>query len=266
VFDDSNTPLEIATINNHIPLTDPSISTEFLEALYTHRTIHTTFTAPDLLRNTTTPQNIWGPFPQSKHLIRHLTISTPEARFHSPTLSGLEHECRILHPELRLQWLSLLHFPRLETLTIKLQKSQNRGFTWANFSPILRHLRHTLPRLRIRLLVSFDEMLKAKWDMVSMLDPVNGGWIMQPEPYLPMGFVDVSELMERPSEEDREYVRQHIGEGSMDAGGRDVYRGLLDETPESRRVLAVHYVVKEPALLRCLVEEHYGVYSRGREE
>jgi hypothetical protein len=119
-----------------------------------------------------------------------------------------------------------------------------------------------LPHLRIRFLVSFDEMLKAKWDVLSMLDPVNGGWMMQPDPYLPMGFVDVSELMERPSGADREYVEQHVEEGSTDVGGRDVYRGLLDEGPESRRVLAVHYVVKEPALLRCLVEEHYAVYSR----
>jgi hypothetical protein len=165
---------------------------------------------------------------------------------------------------MRVQWLSLLDLPRLESLTIEMQKTLFSGFVWADFTPILFHLRHTLPKLNLTFKLSFDALLKAKWEVLSLLDPVNGGWTLQTDPYLPMGYADATELIEAPSEQDRAYVREHIEEGSTDVGTRDACRGLLDETPESRRALAVHYVVKEPELLRCLMEEHWGIWKRER--
>jgi hypothetical protein len=266
VQDDS--PLDITDINSQVPFDNSPLSAEWLEAIYTHRTIRVTFSTPEALRDGLVSDSPWGPDPQHLHLIRHLLIRAPEARIFSPTLSGLEHECTVAKPEARQEWAVLLNLPRLESLTIELQKSITNAFAWANFSPIIYHLRSQTPKLRkIKLFISFDEILKSKWDVVSILDPVRGGWVLQSEPYLPMGWVDVSELIAPPTDEDRAYVKEHVkGGGVEDVGNRDVVRGLLDETPESRRVLAPFYVVKEPSLLRVLMEEHYEVFKRVRGE
>lgn len=45
------------------------------------------------------------------------------------------------------------------------------------------------------------------------------------------------------------------------APGRDILRGLLDETASQRRALAVYYVVRDPALLRVRIEQHYKAYK-----
>jgi hypothetical protein len=261
IVHDDDSPLDITKVGDLVPVDQPTISAEWLEAIYTQRVLRVTFSTPEFLRDGLVSTSPWGPYPQHLHSIRHLIISAPEARFHEPNLEDLEHHCTIAKPEVRQEWNDLLSLPRLETLTIELQKSNHNTFTWANFSPIVYYLREHHPKLDIRLHISFDQILKAKWEVLSLMDPVNGGWILQSDPYLPMGFVDVTELIEPPTDEDREYVKEHLP-GSTDVGARGIYRGLLDETPESRRLLALHYVVKEPALLRVLMEEHYEIYKR----
>jgi hypothetical protein len=247
-------------LNDNSPL-----STEWLEAIYTHRTVRVTFSTPESLHDNLVSTSPWGMHPQHLHLIRHLLIRAPEARIFSPTLLGLEHECSVNHAQLRADWAILLNLPHLSRLTIELQKTVANAFIWANFSPILYALRSRLSKLNISLLISFDELLKAKWEAWPPLDRSNRDTMTttQPNPYLPMEWVDVSDLIAPPSEEDRVYVKEHMqGLGVEDVGARHAVRGLLDETPQSRRVLAGFYVVKEPALLRVLMEEHYEVWKK----
>jgi hypothetical protein len=60
-------------------------------------------------------------------------------------------------------------------------------------------------------------------------------------------------------------VEEHLA-GDKSTYGRDIMRGLLDETAAMRRELAPHYVVKDPELLRVRIMEHYEVYSKMKTE
>jgi hypothetical protein len=263
VYDDADTPLDFTSFDIQVPLYHSAISAEWLEAAYTHRICRVTFSDPELLRNDLIQGNIWGPYPQHKHLIRRLIVNAPEASIFGSNPTDLENKCSTVQSEVRQEWNELLMLPRLESLRIELQKNASDAFGWVNFSPIVYQLREQIPRLFIELYISFDMILEHKWNIESLLDAENGDRTMHPDPYLPMGMADVSSLIERPTTEDRAYVLEHLARNA-EVGSRDIIRGLLDETPANRRLLAQHYVVKEPALLRILMADHYEIYKRMR--
>ena len=156
--------------------------------------------------------------------------------------------------------MELLDLPRLESLTINMQKHSCDQFFWANFSPIIYQLRSNLPKLQITFNVSFDKVLKHSWDSPEWTS--NG---QNPKDYEPMGYVDVSELIEKPSQADVAYVDSHHVVKTTETKGRDAIRGLLAESHANRRHLGPYYVVKEPNLLRVLMQEHWEVYNQLKE-
>jgi hypothetical protein len=264
VYDEDDTPLDLTRSGIQLPLSHSTISAEWLEAAYTHRVCRVTFSDPTLLRNGAIKENIWGPYPEHKHCIRRLIVNTPEVPI-SGNLEDLEHRCAFSQPKVRQEWNELLMLPRLESLRIELQKKAPDAFTWANFGPVVYKLREQIPSLRVELYISFDTILEHNWYLQLSLDTETGGLNAQDDPYLPMGFVDVSSLIEQPTIKDRMYVQEHLAEDAT-VGSRDIVRGLLDETPGNRRLLAQHYVVKEPSLLRILMAEHYEIYKRVHSE
>jgi hypothetical protein len=266
VSDDSNSPLRITNSIIQLPWNDPSIAEEWLEAIYTHRPCTIVF--PDPNNPASAPSKyIWGSYPEYKHFIRHLIVDAPEASLYSDEdLVGIEWECARRFAEVRQDWLSLFALTKLESLTICLQKNKLHSFSWANFSPIVYELRERKPNLRVKMYITFDAVLERAWDTWQPVQTIGNPWnngVVIMEQYLPMGYADVSELIHPPTAEDHVYVEWHLS-GVREVGYRDLVRGLLDETPASRRQLAQHYLVKEPALLRVLMEEHYEVYKRSR--
>ncbi|KAH7089218.1 hypothetical protein FB567DRAFT_523307 [Paraphoma chrysanthemicola] len=261
-----DSPIDLTNGNIQISLGYPIVSAEWLEAVYTHNICSVTFNDSDL-GDSIPPRSLWGTFPSYKRHIRDLEVNATEILLQETELEALELECTTQQPGCRRHWNELLELPRLETLTIKFQKENRNSFAWANFSPILYRLRELNPRLRITFNVSFDNILEKHWSVDPFPHEGRGGRILgaiEDEPYLPMGFVDMSELVKPPCDADRAYVEEHLL-GSRGIGSRDVVRGLLDETPAHRRVLAECYVVKEPPLLRFLMAEHYTVYKAYKE-
>lgn len=233
---------------------NPGFAAEILEAFYTHHTFSVTFS------NCSQPVN-WGPHSQYQEYIRRLVIHTQEVDFgETASLVSLEHRCLEMPSSERSDWERLLELPRLEELTIQLQKRLNDRFSWACFSPILIRLRERFPRVKIVFKVSFDTLLERFWTDPMWENYTEPGNVVE-EPYDPMGFVDVTELIEPPTEDDLAYVLENFSEQG-ETIGRDILRGLLDEKVPQRRILALHYVVKEPALLRVRMVEHYGVYKK----
>ena len=238
---------------------DPEYRAEILEAFYTHSTFVVTFLDPQ--HQTREDWHVqWSPYPQYHKYIRNLEIHAQESNL-GPTvdLENIEHDCLGGLGLRRSYWERLLELPRLEKLTIRLQKRHNSHFVWADFSPVLIQLRERLPNIQIAFYVSFDTLLERYWS-----DPI---WENNTEPgnevelpYDPMGFVNVTELVEAPTEEDVKYVQENCPE-LKDASGRDILIGLLDEFAPQRRALALHYVVKEPAFLRVRMMEHYELYK-----
>ncbi|KAH7062020.1 hypothetical protein BKA63DRAFT_573224 [Paraphoma chrysanthemicola] len=258
-----DSPVDLTNGNIQISLRYPIISAEWLEAVYTHNACSVTFYDSDL-GDSVPPRSLWGTFPSYKRHVRDLEVNATEALLQETELEALELECTTQQPRCRRRWNELLGLPCLENLTIKFQKRNRNSFAWANFSPILYRLRERNQRLRITFNVSFDNILEEHWSVDPFLHEGGGGWALravEDEPYLPMGFVDMSELVDPPGDDDRAYVEEYLL-GSREIGWRDVVRGLLDETPANRRVLAQCYVVKEPPLLRILMAEHYAVYKR----
>lgn len=228
--------------------------TEVLEAFFTHHTFSVTFS--DSLQ----PVN-WGPYPQYQDYIRRLVVYAQEIDLGGAvSLGSLEQNCLEMSSAKRADWEHLLKLPRLEELTIQLQKRLNNRFSWACFSPILIQLRERFPKVKIVLRISFDTLLECFWADPMWENFTEPGNVIE-EPYDPMGFVDVTELIEPPTEEDFAYVLENFPE-QEETLGRDILRGLLDEKAPQRRVLALHYVAKEPALLRVRMMEHYGVYKK----
>lgn len=259
-----DSPIDITNRNIQVSLRHPILSAEWLEAIYAHNICSVTFHDSSLPKGGNLPRSLWGALPYYKQFIRDLEVNATEGLLHERDLEALELECTTKKPDYRRQWSELLELPRLESLTIKLQKRNRNLFVWANFSPILYLLRERNPKLRITFNLSFDAILEQHWSIDSFLHDERGGWTtraMENDPYLPMGFVDMSSLMYPPNDDDRAYVEEHLSD-SMEVGSRDVVRGLLDETPANRRVLAQCYVVKESPLLRILMADHYDIYKR----
>ncbi|KAF2129591.1 hypothetical protein P153DRAFT_22269 [Dothidotthia symphoricarpi CBS 119687] len=231
----------------------PTLAAEVLEATYTYNTFETTIShdAENASRN------IWKQQAKYTKYIRHVIINTTEVGINldacsdGSALERMEYDCTVRRPHIRKPWEDLLELPRLESLVINLQKRESAVFDWANFSPILYELRARLPQLHTTFNVSFDDILRVRWEDESWADPV---------PYIPMGFIDVSEMIAPPSDDDRKYVEKHLP-NMRTTVSRDAVRGLLDESRAQRRSLGQYYVVKEPALLRLRMAEHYQVYK-----
>lgn len=261
-------PLELTNCDIHAPIDHPILTPEWLEAIYTHNTCSVDFCDFRLLRDPWHEHELWGSEPQYRYLIRHLVVNASEVALREDDLEKLEHECSIQKPEVRQEWKELLGLLRLENLTINLQKWGSSGFAWANFSPIIYQLRERNPKLCIKFKISFDVILEKKWDVDLVRSELQRKWVLrnvEDDQYQPMGFVDMSELLEPPTDAERAYVEEHLPE-TRDVGSMDIVRGLLDETPANRRLLTQVYLVKEPALLRILMAEHYEMYKKRREE
>lgn len=244
--------------------TNLNFKSEILEAIYTHSTLIIPFSDP---RGSEYTCSIGGSaHPQREEHIRKAIILAEESEL--PCTEALEHLETVCRSNdlgnTRAQWEGLLNLPRLEHLTIRLQKKVSAHFSWADFSPIIVQLRRNLPKLKITFTVSFDTMLERDW-----YDPIWENYTepgnVQELPYDPMGFVDVTELIQPPTVEDFAYVEEHLA-GDKTTYGRDIVRGLLDETAALRMGLAPHYVVKDPELLRVRIMDHYEVYSKMKTE
>lgn len=254
---------------------DPGFEEEVLESYHTYSTFSVRF--PDhkdyaclIKRGTdnTCPCTVrWLPEPQHYQYVRNLIIHAQEAgidpgRSHFSSLEDLE--CMHSNNHFRLVWEQLLTLPRLEQLTIRLQKQNNDVFSWASFTPILSLLRERSPKLRVSLSISFDDLLECSWSDPIWENNTEPGNVVE-QPYDPMGFANITELIEEPTKEDIKHVEEYFPK-EVKTTGQDILRGLLDETASQRRALALHYVVKEPALLRVRIKEHYEVYKRMRSQ
>ncbi|KAF2655580.1 hypothetical protein K491DRAFT_692781 [Lophiostoma macrostomum CBS 122681] len=248
----SSTPISLTTLNaSPHPLTCPEtthpiIFAEALEAFYTCNTfiVHTT------KHGGFTSDTNSGPHPDLlHHQLRHLIVAAVESTSRwEPPSDG--HGAVYIAYGTAL-WTPLLSFPRLQSLTIRMQKSHDSLLVWEDFAPILFSLRERLPNLRIRVEMSFDALLRAAWESAVWIDEEEAG------PYQEMGFIDVTHLFEAPSREDREYVAEYLGGVKKMPDSPTITRGLLDCTAADRRLLGVHYVVKEPHLLSLLMQEKY---------
>lgn len=237
---------------------DPNLLAESLEAFYKTNTFIVN------LKNDLS--NIFAGSPsihvQPDAHIRQLIIICDESSSTEDTLSKYE-ETNQLHQD-RLLWEKLYDIPHLQHLTIRMNKTKDLSLQTGDFGPILYELRAQRPGFRVTFELSYDPILHTYWD-----DPIwaqfNGD--AQSE-YRPMGYVDMSDLMEPPTDEDWKHVQEYLKvywEDRFMPTNRSIKRGLLDETPEHRRILAGMYAIKEPALLRCLMAEHYKVYKSYRE-
>ncbi|KAJ8107778.1 hypothetical protein OPT61_g8632 [Boeremia exigua] len=229
------------------------LGSEILEAFYTYSTFSVTFSEPGL--DEFAGSIGCSAFPQYEKHIRKLVVHATETNLGEGSLEELELACRRSQRSNRAQWEGLLQLPRLEQVTVYLQKQMNDYFNWADFSPVLVQLRESLPQLRISFQISFDAMLETYWHGPNWSDDLTG------VTYYPMGFVDVAELIAPPTAGDVAYVQEHLS-GEMTTYGRDALRGLLDGSVSHRRALAVHYVVKEPELLRVRIMEHFETLSK----
>lgn len=229
------------------------IRQELWEAIYTHNTISLDFSDVQQLKHGHVRDN-WGPHPQLRHCIRKLEVYALESPLHETDLELLEHKCTSLQPSARAEWAEILELPRLENLSIYLQKQHASRLSWANFSPVAYELRASRPNITVSFNVSYDQLLKQFWDS----DPAPGQ-----SDYEYMNFVDVSDLLEPPSEEDREY-KEKYWQDNAPIIGRDAMAGLLSENASNKRILAKHYVVIEPSFLRVAMAEHYEIYKKAQ--
>lgn len=236
-----------------------NITSEVAEAFYTYSTFKVRISEPQLGE----PKCAIGSsmFPRHEQNIRKLVVHAEEA-FLAPatSLEALEKSCRAGWHETRALWENLLQLPRLEQLDIYFQKQVNDRFCWADFCPVLVQLRERTPDLCISFNVSFDSLLARYWTDPIWDNNTEPGNVIE-EPYKPMGFVNVTDLIGPPTQDDVAYVQEHL-KRDKETYGRDILRGLLDETVPHRRALASHYVVKEPALLRSRIMEHYELYKQ----
>lgn len=172
----------------------------------------------------------------------------------------------------RKKWTNLLDFPRLKDLTVYMQKRGDGSLNTLNFAPLLYVLRHKKPDVKITFNLSFDKMLERLWSDTASLFPdqtFQGDDISPDEPYQPMGWVDISDLVAPPTQADIDHVHTHLPDYVNTwrmPGKRSIREGLLDQTPAGRRALAKHYAVHEPELLRCQMQNHYKLYQQYRED
>lgn len=272
ISDDLSVPFNLNEERLQSPFTNLALSTELLEAVFTHRPCRVTFCDPQLLFSNQVRPALRGDNLPHRDCIRNLIIrareASREAACYGEDFEQLESFCTVKSNMIRQEWHEILTLPRLESLTVELQKWSKRNFTWFNFSPIVYELRERSPRPQIKLLVSFDEIMEPVWNLQANLEAgVADAELMRDlspvpdDPYLPMGFADVSNLIEAPTGDDYVYVETHLP-GFTEVHSRDFVAGLMSESPSHRRLLAQHYVAKEPSLLRVLMAEHYRIYTR----
>ncbi|CAI6342073.1 unnamed protein product [Periconia digitata] len=235
--------------------TSPQIQSEALETFYATNTFTLDLDTPASATGGYTAQ--WHPpsgrFSHARPHIRHLMVDCGE-RYSAYT--GKAYEEFKSQSDDRQRWVQLLTLPRLETLTIRMQKMHQVSLFTLDFGPIVYKLRALHPRIRISFHISFDTRLRAAWD-----DPM---WQAAEPPvtaphYQEMGYIDVTSLIVPPGEEDRAYVNEYVPSGKM-PGLPLTDLGLLGETVANRRVLGTHYTVKEPALLRIQMQEQYEAF------
>ncbi|KAF1965262.1 hypothetical protein BU23DRAFT_32809 [Bimuria novae-zelandiae CBS 107.79] len=148
-----------------------------------------------------------------------------------------------------------------------MDKHRNDSLCTLDFSPILYVLRARNPSLSITFNLSFDTILWYHWDHGEWLEFAGRAVPWPTDEHQPMGYVDISDLMAPPSEDDVAYVTEHLEEYWTEKKmpqNRNIRDGLLDESPSNWRVLAKNYAVKEPLLLRCRMKEQFEVYRRYR--
>lgn len=184
----------------------PEYRAEVLEAFYTHSTFNFTFPASGYT-SSEAYQVQWGPHPQFVKYIRRLYVHADEL---DPALY-LQHVRYDRLDTLRFRtkiWERLLELPRLEQLTIRMQKRHACYFSWADFGPILVHLRENMPRLQTTFSISFDAMFE-RFGRDPIWEVYTEPWVPEEEPYDPKGFLDVSELIKAPTQEDFRYVQEN---------------------------------------------------------
>jgi hypothetical protein len=215
----------------------------------------------------------WGPHPHMKEHICHLSVMCGE-RFSTKTAS--EYEQTNWSTRDRRRWTQLLELPRLKTLTINMQKLHESTLFTMDFGPILYKLRGTRPGIKTTFNISFDTKLQSVWDdpMWQQLNPnprpvavSSSSRFLDPTPnrYQKMGYIDASDIVAPPSDEDKEYVEEYLPQKKLPpVPGAGL--GLMSESVANRKVLAKHYLTREPALLRVLMEEHYHIYLKMEKE
>jgi hypothetical protein len=241
-------PINITNTTINLNASNTTILAELREAAYTHNTLIVTF--PDS-RQGNSLSSIWGAYPEYKRHIQSLIAEVRELPGYPKDLLTWERENACSLTSLRKYWNQLLSLPRLESLTINMQKSSTRQFSWPVFAPVLCRLRSSLSKLHLTFNISYDNLLKNRWEM---------GDIVFDEEYDPMGYVDITELFKPPSQEDKQYVEQHY-RGRRESIERDATGSLLLDT-EDRRALATQRLLKEPELKRVMIEEHYEIFKR----
>jgi hypothetical protein len=266
---DAHGPVELSEdLLPHIPpilREDPNLLPEALEVLAKMKTFTWNWIDPHVSAIASSSACV------NLNDVRHLEITCSECAtlFKPSDFKSLdEHEKAYRRISSRIEWEKLLDLTHLQDLTIYIQKAQNSSLNTLDFSPILYTLRAKQPNINITFFLSFDTIIQRLLDewKRAMLENDNIYLDLEESPYRPMGYVDMSDLISPPTQEDRNYVQEHLPEYVNTAGGMPAHRnigsGLLDETPASRRELAKHYAVKEPALLRCLMRDHFDVYRR----
>lgn len=232
----------------------PILLAESLEALYKINTV-TTNLADDFFAGSTSV------FAQAKAHIRTLVVHCDETSSVVQTTLEAHEELMRTHVD-RLRWEQLYEMPHLQELRIYMKKTRDATLDTHDFGPVLYELRARRPGFKITFHLTFDTILKSYWD-----SPI---WTVgeTSHQYEWMGYVNMSDLIEPPTDEDREYVDKYMYEYWEDKvmpPNRSIKIGLLDESPVHRRTLARNYAVKEPALLRLHTAEHYKVYKSCRE-
>ncbi|KAF2871765.1 hypothetical protein BDV95DRAFT_594825 [Massariosphaeria phaeospora] len=232
----------------------PTIAAEALESFYQTNTFILDF---HIIPRHISPLR-WGPHPALLPHIRHLHVQTSEPLTYSRHLNYSDAEHWHAQTPDRGRWSKLLDLPRLETLAVYMQKTEEPYFLFQVFSPVIYELRARDPAPDVTFLVSFDDVLEKEWHAPRWA-------VRENDDYEPMGYTDVTEVFAVPTDEDREFVAKHI-RGPRRILGTSVRYGLLDQSPASRRALAKAYVTKDPPLLRVLMERHYQEYKKAREE
>ncbi|KAF2188311.1 hypothetical protein K469DRAFT_703816 [Zopfia rhizophila CBS 207.26] len=252
-------PIPLISPSPH-SLTSPTqsnstIATEAMEAFYTYNTFVVNL-SPDSFAD----GDSWGSDPGAKLFLRNIIVYGSEVLDPLAPQTPQEFEELYSNSLHRWIWESLLSLPKLEKLEIRLMKKREGNIDVRDLAPIIHALRERWPNIDITVSVSFDDILSEAW-----YDPFwatfNGG---EENPYQAAGYIDVSDFFCSPSDEDRRYVEEYLPRRKMPMG-RNARLGLLDHSPQERRALGVHYVVKEPALFRVMMEEHYQVYKKCKE-
>jgi len=284
---------QVLTVEQPLPIRDayahqifsifwkqPTLLAEALEIFYKVNT----FVLDLEVDEQASPSETWGPYPHVKQHIRSLVVHCKERTHTSPERAPIigvyhteiEKQYRTSHD--RRRWEQLLEIPALQKLNINMQKTSTHMLSADDFGPIVYELRARNPAFQVDFLISLDDMLKDLWNApwwqqfnhAPILTRVTGPADDVADSYQPMGYTDVSYLMEPPSEADLQHVAEYFPEEGAVSRPRLVQQfapmGLLDEEPHHRRQLAGSYIVREPELFRCLMNDRYETYKKIRQQ